>query len=105
MDPLESVKHNKNLLRVAAELGGIRTEGGNNEGIDELENVAAKTETPVVAENDQSDVDEINETVKNFTDVIMAQLVQLEEELDTELVDEDLDFAISKIIDSLLSKD
>ena len=107
MDPLESVKHNKNLLRVAAELGGNRTEGGNNDGIDDIENVAAKKEEPIVSENAQSDLDEneISESIKNFTDIVMKQLVELEENLETELVDNDLDFAINKIIDSLISKD
>ena len=107
MDPLESIKQNKKLLRVAAELGGIRTEGGNNDGIDELENLIANKEQPVVAEKteDDSDQNDLNETVKQFTDLIMEQLKELEETLETELEDGDLDYAINKIIDSLLSKD
>ena len=107
MDPLESIKQNKKLLRVAAELGGIRTEGGNNDGIDELENLVANKEEPVVAEKteDDSDQNDLNETVKQFTDLIMEQLKELEETLETELEDGDLDYAINKIIDSLLSKD
>lgn len=107
MDPLESIKQNKKLLQVAAELGGTRIEGSNNNGTDELENLVANKEEPVVAEKteDDSDKNNLNETVKQFTDLIMEQLKELEETLETELEDGDLDYAINKIIDSLLSKD
>ena len=107
MDPLESIKQNKKLLQVAAELGGTRVEGSNNNGTDELENLVANKEEPVVAEKteDDSDQNNLNETVKQFTDLIMEQLKELEETLETELEDGDLDYAINKIIDSLLSKD
>jgi len=107
MDPLESIKQNKKLLQVAAELGGTRIEGSNNNGTDELENLVANKEEPVVAEKteDDSDQNNLNETVKQFTDLIMEQLKELEETLETELEDGDLDYAINKIIDSLLSKD
>tara|TARA_R110002051_G_scaffold221954_1_gene285573 strand:- start:3263 stop:3625 length:363 start_codon:yes stop_codon:yes gene_type:complete len=120
MDPLESIKHNKNLLRVAAELSGKGDREGNDQGFDEIEAISTKKEEPAVSENIllapkkkgkkaakklYEKEEEISETVKQFTDLVIDQLSTLEENLDTELVDEDLDFAINKIIDNLISKD
>ncbi len=109
MHPLESIKQNKNLLRVAAELGGKRTEGGNNDGIDEVEAIgvinkepALETE-PVVEEDIQEiDVDELTEHIQQFSDLVIEQIENLEKNLNEELVNEDLDFAIDKIIDNML---
>ena len=109
MHPLESIKQNKNLLRVAAELGGKRTEGGNNDGIDEVEAIgginkepALETE-PVVEEDIQEiDVDDLTEHIQQFSDLVIEQIENLEENLNEELVNEDLDFAIDKIIDNML---
>tara|TARA_R100001015_G_C4620074_1_gene176939 strand:+ start:61 stop:390 length:330 start_codon:yes stop_codon:yes gene_type:complete len=106
MDPLESVKHNKNLLRVASELGGTKTEGGNNDGIDEIEDVSATKQEPAVTETvelDSSEEEGVNETVNQLADSVLEQLSTLEENLEEELTDENLDFAINKIIDNLLN--
>ena len=121
MEPLESIKHNKYLLRVAAELGAKGNREGNDQGFDDIEAISTKKEEPAVAENIllapkkkgkkaakklyEKEEEEISETVKQFTDLVIEQLSTLEENLDTELVDEDLDFAINKIIDNLISKD
>ena len=109
MHPLESIKQNKNLLRVAAELGGKRTEGGNNDGIYEVEAIgginkepALETE-PVVEEDIQEiDVDELTEHIQQFSDLVIEQIENLEKNLNEELVNEDLDFEIDKIIDNML---
>ena len=112
MNPLESIRKNENLLRVAAELGGMRTEGGNNDGIDEIEDVSATNQEPAVTETvelDSSEEEGVNETVNQLADSVLEQLSTLEENLeyyeDSNIIsetDENLDFAINKIIDNLL---
>ena len=109
MHPLESIKQNKNILRVAAELGGKRTEGGNNDGIDEVEAIGGINKEPVletepVVEEDiqEIDVDDLTEHIQQFSDLVIEQIENLEENLNEELVNEDLDFAIDKIIDNML---
>jgi len=108
MNPLESIRKNKNLLRVAAELGGMRSEGGKNDGIDEIEDVSATNQEPAVTETielDSSEEEDVNETVNQLSDLVLEQLSTLEDNLEEELTDENLDFAINKIIDNLLSEE
>ena len=108
MDPLESIRKNENLLRVAAELGGMRTEGGNNDGFDEIEDISTTNREPAVTETvelDSSEEEGVNETVNQLADLVLEQLSTLEENLEEELTDENLDFAINKIIDNLLHEE
>tara|TARA_R100000005_G_C4849505_1_gene116646 strand:+ start:283 stop:567 length:285 start_codon:yes stop_codon:yes gene_type:complete len=91
MDSLESIKNNKNLLRVANEIAGKGTKEGNND-TDDIEEVKPVT----------SEVEVEESAVDKFTKLVIEQLVELEEGLEDELQDEDLDFAIKNIIDNLV---
>jgi len=91
---IEDTKRNKNLLRVAAELAGKGT-GHGEMGLDDIE---------VLRTNGAENTDQLTaEDVENFANKVLAELVNLEQNLDFELVDEELDFAIDKIIDKYLA--
>ena len=94
---MESTKRDfSNVLRVAAELAGKGTKKGEM-GLDEIEAVGPSVEKEAVAESS------IEEDVQTFAQMVLEELIAVEENLDFELVDEDLDFAIENIIENLLS--
>tara|TARA_R110002051_G_scaffold197527_4_gene265022 strand:+ start:239 stop:565 length:327 start_codon:yes stop_codon:yes gene_type:complete len=108
MDALTAIKHNKNLLRVASELAGKGNRIGNDKGFDDIEDItpSKNQETQTVSKTEPVEATpEVNETVEAFTNLVMKQLEILDESLEEELVDDDLDFAITTIIDKLISKD
>tara|TARA_R100001015_G_C4585036_1_gene141051 strand:+ start:365 stop:655 length:291 start_codon:yes stop_codon:yes gene_type:complete len=93
MDSLSSIKHNKNLLRVAAEIAGKGNTEGNND-VDEIEEIKPATpEAPVTEETS---------AVEEFTKLVLEELRILEENSDVELQDEQLDSAIKNIIDNIV---
>ena len=93
MDSLQSIKHNKNLLRVALEIAGKGNKEGNNE-VDEIEEMQPTKQEDSVSED--------KTPVELFTEIVMKQLTILEEELEEELEDENLDHAIKTIINKLV---
>ena len=104
--PLEQTKLNKNLLRVAAEIAGKGTQKGEM-GLDEIEviktNGAEKELAPEVEATAEPEV-AIAEEVELFANIVLEQLQYIEKSLDCELTNEDLDYAIDRIIDNLLSE-
>lgn len=96
MDMENTKRDFSNVLRVAAELAGKGTKKGEM-GLDEIEAVGPSVEKEAVAESS------IEEDVQTFAQMVLEELIAVEENLDFELIDEDLDFAIENIIENLLS--
>ena len=90
----ETTKRNKNLLRVAAELAG-KGAGRGEMGLDEIEVVrtnGAESEPEITAED-----------IELFATMVLEELLNIEQNLEFELIDEELDFAIDQIIDKYLA--
>ena len=101
---IETTKRDfSNVLRVASEIAGKGTKRGEM-GLDEIEAVHPKARQAEVAESQEAETP-LEEEVQNFANIVLEELLALEERLDFELIDEDLDFAIEKIIDNLLAED
>ena len=100
MDIETTSRNHKNLLRVAMEIAGkgVGKDGkGHGEmGLDEIETVGA---------NPQVEESVLEEDIQTFAQIVLEELIKLEENLDFELVDEDLDFAIDAILENLLSEE
>lgn len=100
--PLEQTKLNKNLLRVAAEISGKGTKKGEM-GLDEIEaihtNADEQDHTPETTPEPEMAMAEEIELIGNL---VLEQLLEIENNIGYELVDENLDYAIDKIIDNLL---
>jgi hypothetical protein len=100
MDIETTSRNHKNLLRVAMEIAGKGVgkdgEGHGEMGIDEIEAVGA---------NAQVEESVLEEDIQTFAQIVLEELIKLEENLDFELVDEDLDFAIDAILENLLNEE
>tara|TARA_R110001592_G_scaffold78183_1_gene234716 strand:+ start:1390 stop:1695 length:306 start_codon:yes stop_codon:yes gene_type:complete len=94
MDINDTIR-NKNLLRVAMEIAAKGTREGNDEGFDDIEAINPSSKEVAVTETADDGVNEL-------ADLIIEELAEVESNLDFELVNEDLDFAIDQIINKLL---
>jgi hypothetical protein len=94
MDINDTIR-NKNLLRVAMEIAAKGTREGNDQGVAEIEAITPSENEVAVTETANNDVDELVE-------LVIEELVEVESNLDFELINEDLDFAIDQIINKLL---
>ncbi len=94
MDINDTIR-NKNLLRVAMEIAAKGTREGNDEGVAEIEAINPSSKEVAVTETADDGVNEL-------ADLIIEELAEVESNLDFELVNEDLDFAIDQIINKLL---
>jgi hypothetical protein len=107
MTSFEDTKRNKNLLRVAAEIAGKGAKRGEM-GLDEIEvihtNGAERQAHEPVQELDLTPEMAVYEEVETIANIVLQRLMSLEESLDFELTDDNLDYAIDKIIDELLSE-
>jgi hypothetical protein len=107
MTNFEETKRDKNLLRVAAEIAGKGVKRGEM-GVDEIEvihtNGAERQVQQSAQELDLEPQLAVYEEVEIFANAVLQRLMSLEESLDFELEDENLDYAIDKIIDDLLSE-
>ena len=100
--PLEQTKLNKNLLRVAAEIAGKGTKKGEM-GLDEIEVIHTNgAEKELAPETTPEPEMAMAEEVEVFANLVLEQLAEVEKNIGYELVDENLDYAIDRIIDSLL---
>jgi len=108
MTNFEETKRNKNLLRVAAEIAGKGAKHGEM-GVDEIEvihtNGAERYIHQPVQELDLDPQMAVYEEVEIFANIVLQRLMSLEESLNFELEDENLDYAIDKIMDDLLAED
>ena len=107
MTSFEETKRDKNLLRVAAEIAGKGEKRGEM-GVDEIEvirtNGAERQVNQPAQEVDLEPQMAVYEEVEIFANEVLQRLMSLEESLDFELEDENLDYAIDKIIDDLLAE-
>jgi len=94
MDINDTIR-NKNLVRVAMEIAAKGTREGNDQGVAEIEATTPSANEVAVTETTDDDVNEL-------ADMVIEELVEVESNLDFELVNEDLDFAIDQIINKLL---
>jgi len=103
MDIETTSRNHKNLLRVAMEIAGKGVgkngEGHGEMGKDEIEAVGANVQSEPVEES------VLEEDIQTFAQIVLEELIKLEENLEFELVDEDLDFAIDAILENLLSEE
>ena len=95
MDMETTKRDYSNVLRVAAELAGKGTKKGEM-GLDEIEAVGPAVQKTNVEESSLKD------DIQTFAQLVLEELITVEENLNFELVDEDLDFAIDNIIENLL---
>ena len=107
MTSFEETKRNKNLLRVAAEIAGKGAKRGEM-GVDEIEvirtNGAERQVNQPAQEVDLEPQMAVYEEVEIFANIVLQRLMSLEESLDFELEDDNLDYAIDKIMDELLDE-
>ena len=108
---LQDTRNNKNLLRVAMEMAGKPCPYLGEIGelaTDQWEAVPPPSRKPPVVEEDlclnedSREMASLDEELEQFANLVLETLVKLEENLDFELVDEDLDFAIESVINSLI---
>jgi|TARA_B110000503_G_C6905922_1_gene312675 hypothetical protein len=95
MDMETTKRDYSNVLRVAAELAGKGTKKGEM-GLDEIEAVGPAVQKTNVEESSLKD------DIQTFAQLVLEELIAVEENLNFELVDGDLDFAIDNIIENLL---
>ncbi len=95
MDMETTKRDYSNVLRVAAELAGKGTKKGEM-GLDEIEAVGPGVQKTNVEESSLTD------DIQTFAQLVLEELIAVEENLNFELVDGDLDFAIDNIIENLL---